>query len=141
VTFSNVTGVVAGAPIRLSIERLWELLAQFSMHPRDLLSLNGLHRLLREARGGRTTRGEPDLRRISSALAGRLHGQTVVPMRQVEVELGDEGFSCEGERFLFATIIDQVLAPAPGSNLFNQLTVKRPESSEGQDYHFEPKHA
>jgi len=122
VSAANIIPVMPGVPLVLGRERHWQLAAQFAMHPRDLMSLNGLRQLLETCRppGDRPPQLVRDLRtRVSS----RLHRQMVIPLTQVEVELDPAAFLCEGEMFLFGRVLSALLRDRPHSRTFTEVTL------------------
>jgi len=136
-TFTNITPVTPGLPMGLDRERYWRLLAKLNMHPTDLHRQEGLELLIDEAEGGRTGGGGPEILRVQVGTSSQLHRRMVVPMRQVELELADSSFLCPGQMYLFASVLDRLLARPPGSTVYNQLTVTGRPS--GVVYRFPPR--
>jgi type VI secretion system protein ImpG len=136
VTFSNITSVHPGAQLVLGRERFWQLLALFTMHPHDLASRNGIELLLREAEGGRLDSRAPEILEVRSTLSNRLYRRTMVPLRRIEVSVSDDSFSCEGQMFLFATVLSRVFAPPPRTLVFSEVVVRGVPS--GVTYAFAP---
>jgi type VI secretion system protein ImpG len=136
VTFMNVSPVVSGRALKLVHDHHWRLLAEFNMHPDDLFSLAGLQQLMEAARCGTTGLVMPQIRSVTSRLSSRLHQQTMVPVRQILVEVEEEAYTCEGQAYLFATILNSLFASPPTELVFHQLTVRI--ASTGVDYSFPP---
>jgi type VI secretion system protein ImpG len=134
--FTNVTPVLPGAPLVLGRERFWELLALYTMHPRDLCSRNGIELLLREAEGARVDSRAPEILEVRTAISNRLHRRTMVPVRQVEISVSDDSFACEGQMYLFAVVLSRLFAPQRGTLVFNEVAVRGVPS--GVTYRFAP---
>lgn len=134
-TFTNVAPVTPGLPVGLGRERFWRLLAQLNMHPAELCS-QGIELLVDDSEGGRSGGGGPEIIEVRASTSSRLFRRTVVPMQQVQVVLSDTSFLCEGQMFLFASVLDRLFARPPGSTTFVQLTVQG--SPSGTTYRFAP---
>jgi type VI secretion system protein ImpG len=135
-TFANVTPVTPGAVLSLGRDRLWRLLAVFAMHPADLASRNGIEQLLREVGGASLDSQLPEIVEVSCRTSGRVYRRTMVPLRQVEIAVTDDSFSCAGQLYLFAAVISRLFA-AQGvaqSPVFTEVTVRGVPS--GAEYRF-----
>jgi type VI secretion system protein ImpG len=123
VSSRNITPVVPGVPLILGRERHWQLVAQFAMHPRDLMSLNGIRQLLATCRAPAAERPPQLVRDVRTRVSSRLHRQMVLPLTQVELELEEGAFLCEGERYLFGRLLAALLIDRPQSRTFTEVTV------------------
>lgn len=133
--FDNPVGVSSASPLVLTKERHWELLALFSMHPADLVSRNGLQRLLQTCFDVRSSGSMlPRVVDVTRAIASRLHRQTVVPVTRVEITLDEESFASPGQAFLFARVLAMVLLHRPEDLAFTEVRVRCQPS--GQEYIF-----
>ncbi len=124
VTFDNITPVVAGEPLRLDLERHWHLLSIFKQSPESMISQRGITQLLDEATQGKTGVNSPEIVSASYRHTGNLVQQTIVPKRQINIELLESDFQGVGQLFLFANLLSHLFIRPAGSLVFNQLTVK-----------------
>ncbi|MBK8480745.1 MAG: type VI secretion system baseplate subunit TssF [Proteobacteria bacterium] len=121
----NLTPIAGARELALGRDEQWDLLALFTMHPQDVSSINGLTQLLRRARDGRSPLGGlPEVRAVRSTTSSRLHRQAVVPMREVEVEVGAEAFVCEGHLWLFGQVLRLLFSARGPSPVFHRLTLR-----------------
>jgi len=121
----NLAPIAGARELALGRDELWDLLALFTMHPQDVGSVNGLTQLLQRARSGRSPLGgAPEVRAVRSRLSTRLHRQAVVPLREVEVDVGGEAFVCEGHLWLFGQVLRSLFGPRGPSPVFHRLTLR-----------------
>jgi len=125
-TFANITPVTPGGALSLGRDRFWRLLALFAMHPSDLASRNGLEQLLREVGGAGIDNPIPEIVEVSCRTSGRLYRRTMVPLRQIEIGVTDDSFSCVGQLYLFAAVVSRLFASAGvvQSPVFTEVTVR-----------------
>lgn len=135
VKFHNIEPLTPPERAAVGDDHHWKLLALFTMHPHDLFSVNGITRLMSMARGTRDVR-LPDIRRVTSSLGGVLHRRTLVPMRQILVEVEEASFEHEGQLALFGFLLRSLLARPSGSRVFNRLAVRAEPS--GRTFDFDP---
>ena len=134
--FQNVGGVVAPAPLQVDRDRHWELLALFSMHPRDLMAKDGLAQLLQACLDLKSSSSQmmPDILDVRVNSGTRLRQRTVVPVTHVHVDLAREAFAAEGELFLFSRVLAHLLMDRPASTVVTEVTVRG--VPDGGEYHF-----
>lgn len=125
VDFANVTPVTRGEPLGLVRERYWRLMALFSCQPSDLYGVNGLQQLVAAASGGRAGSPVPSVQRVSSTTTARLHRQTMVPVREIEVEVDDASVEHEGQLCLLARVLAGLFGQTsrPGQ-IFYRVTLR-----------------
>lgn len=119
------------------LEDLWDSLALLQMRPNDLCSANGLRQLIRVARSGREGTGpEPEVLNVRWRAGSRVYRRTVVPVREVDVELAERSFESPGELFLFARVLSELFRRQGDSPAFWALNVRAVPS--GVQYRFGP---
>lgn len=133
--FSNRSLVSPSSPLLVAKDRHWELLALFTMHPRDLMSVEGLQQILQTCHELRSTdQLIPTIQRVATTPSTRLHHQTVVPVVHVWVDLESRSFSGPGEVFLFARVLAHLFIDRPASTVLTQVTVT--SKPDGTTYFF-----
>jgi type VI secretion system protein ImpG len=125
VEFKSATPIVPPIPLVVGEDRHWEMLAQFAMHPKDLMSLNGLRVLLDSCRTHVTASAKPSLvSDVRTSVATRLHRRMVLPVTRVEILLERAAFVNAGESFLFARLLSVLFQDRPQTQTFTDLTVR-----------------
>ena len=134
--FNNRSPVVPPAPLQVARDRHWELLALFTMHPKDQMSVDGLSQLLQASAdaGASSEQLMPIIRGVRITSGSRLRQRTVVPVTHVHVDLARETFGPEGELFLFARVLAHLFMDRPTSTVVTEVTVSG--VPDGGRYHF-----
>lgn len=134
---------IVGGPVpprALTVARLqllWAAMAELTQHPNDLCSVNGLTQLVREARSGREGVGrEPEILDVRSRLGARVYRRTVVPLRDVEIDLAERGFDGPGQLFLFGRVLSELFRRRGDTPTFWAVGVRGLPS--GVSYRFGP---
>jgi len=144
--FRNIVAVTKPARPPLGSELHWRLLSHLSATRSALLSAPALRTMLElydvqgilDQQTGRANRLRIEGIRSSSATSTRrlIEGAPVRGTR-VEVELDEAHFAGPGDAFLFASVIDELLAARDGLNVFSELAVRLSPSR--RDYGFPPR--
>ncbi len=134
--FNNRSPVAPPAPLQVTRDRYWELLALFTMHPLDQMSVDGLSQLLQASTDIRSSSEQmmPDIREVRVTSGTRLRQRTVVPVTHVHVDLAQDTFAAEGELFLFARVLAHLYMDRPASTVVTEVTVNGVPG--GGSYHF-----
>ena len=138
-TFRNISRPTAPIPPPLGADAYWRMLAHLAIDYRSLADIDAVRGLLVvydfPARVDR--QAERFLRILSESIVGAsaTPGTRLfrgAPVRGVNVELlfDEERLTNEGERFLFGTIFNAIVADAVSLNAYSQLVVRGTKSSE-----------
>jgi type VI secretion system protein ImpG len=123
-SFANLTPVIPGSELRIGRDRLWQRLAEYAAHPRELASMHGLRLLLEESATGRPGEVIPEIVDLQREAASRLHQRTVVPLRRLTIVVREDAFVGEGQMLLFASVLSKLFQRPPNSLLFTEVTVR-----------------
>jgi type VI secretion system protein ImpG len=140
--FKNITHVTL--PIRPPFGKAlhWRLISHLALNYRSLadaealrsvLALYNFQAIVDRQRGSANTRRIESIRTVGTRPVERL--VKGVPVRGVgsTVELDESGFTGEGDLYLFASVIDEVLAAHAGLNTFSELKARaHPSQAEYQ---------
>lgn len=131
-TFTNLTGVTAPLPPPIGRELQWRVLAHMAMSYRSITELEVLRSTLdvynfqaivdRQAARANQLRLAA-IKSIAVRPTDRLYRGAPVRGVAADVELDEGGFAGEGEMYLFASILNEMLAAYVSLNSFTQLTV------------------
>lgn len=116
---------------------LWRLLAQMSMGPEDLASVSGLEQLIQACGRGRfALTGEPKISAVRSHLSQHLHQRTMVPLREVQLDLEESSFINHGQLYLFGNVLSQLFRRCSDPNVLYRVQVRANPS--GRHFAFGP---
>ncbi|MDI1433600.1 MULTISPECIES: type VI secretion system baseplate subunit TssF [Polyangium] len=131
-SFTNVTGVTAPLPPPMGRELQWRVLSHMAMSYRSITELDVLRSVLeiynfpalidRQAARANQLRMQA-IKSIRVRPTDRLYRGAPVRGVATEVELDEGGFAGEGEMYLFASILNEMLAAYVSLNSFTQLSV------------------
>jgi type VI secretion system protein ImpG len=132
-TFKNLIGVTQPLPPPVGRELQWRVLAHMAMSYRSIVELEVLRSTVdiynfqaihdRQAARANQLRMAA-IRDISVRPTDRLYRGAPVRGVRADVELDENGFSGEGEMYLFASILSEMLASYVSLNSFTQLSVR-----------------
>lgn len=131
-SFTNVTGVTQPLPPPVGRELQWRVLAHMAMSYRSITELEVLRSTVdiynfqalvdRQAARANQLRLAA-IKSIAVRPTDRLYRGAPVRGVAAEVELDEGGFASEGEMYLFASILNEMLSAYVSLNSFTQLTV------------------
>jgi type VI secretion system protein ImpG len=131
-SFTNLTGVTAPLPPPIGRELQWRVLAHMAMSYRSITDLEVLRATVdlynfqaivdRQAARANQLRLAA-IKSIRVRPTDRLYRGAPVRGVAVDVELDEGGFVGEGEMYLFASILNEMLGSYVSLNSFTQLTV------------------
>jgi type VI secretion system protein ImpG len=131
-SFTNLTGVTAPLPPPMGRELQWRVLSHMAMSYRSITELEVLRSVLeiynfpaivdRQAARANQLRMQA-IKSIRVRPTDRLYRGAPVRGIAAEVELDEGGFAGEGEMYLFASILNEMLAGYVSLNSFTQLSV------------------
>ena len=131
-SFTNVTGVTAPLPPPMGRELQWRVLSHMAMSYRSITELDVLRSMLeiynfpalidRQAARANQLRMQA-IKSIRVRPTDRLYRGAPVRGVATEIELDEGGFAGEGEMYLFASILNEMLASYVSLNSFTQLSV------------------
>lgn len=132
-TFTNLAGVTQPLPPPIGRELQWRVLAHMAMSYRSITELEVLRATLDiynfQAVADRQAARANQLRlaaikAIEVRPTDRLYRGAPVRGVATHVELDEDGFSSEGDMYLFASILNEMLAAYVSLNSFTQLSVR-----------------
>ncbi len=140
-TVRNITPVVPSCSPPADSDIFWRLLSNMSLNFVSLNNVGALRSIL-SAYDFRALHDKPKAKSLEKMLAGIIHIESkesdrifkglVLRGSQSEVQLNVDAFSCEGELYLFSSILNEFLALYSRINSFHQLIVK--ETVHGEIY-------
>ncbi len=145
-TFKNVIGVTQPLPPPVGRELQWRVLAHMAMSYRSIAELEVLRttvdiynfHALHDRQAARANQLRvAAIKDVKVKPTDRLYRGAPVRGVRAEVELDENGFSGEGEMYLFASILHEMFASYVSLNSFTQLRVRG--SNTNVVYEWEPK--
>lgn len=143
--FKNIGGLSATYAPPLSGDTLWKIISNMSLNYQSMADIHALQVILEtydfpgaydDKQARRTRKMLQGIRSIRQQDADRIwHGLPVRGVR-TELELDLTHFLCEGDMYLFASVLNELFCGFTGLNSFHQLQVK---SSEGVVYAWAPR--
>lgn len=139
--FKNILPVSAAHPPPFKGEMLWKILSNMSLNYIPLSNVEAFReilgvyhfRALYERRSARhLVQSLAGITAIESGAKDRIFKGFPVRGTQTRMTLNQENFSCEGELYLFASVLNEFLALYATENGFHQLVVKN--STNGKEY-------
>jgi len=131
-SFTNLTGVTQPLPPPVGRELQWRVLSHMAMSYRSITELEVLRSMLeiynfpavtdRQAARANQLRMQA-IKSIRVRPTDRLYRGAPVRGIATEIELDEGGFAGEGEMYLFASILHEMLASYVSLNSFTQLSV------------------
>lgn len=141
VSFQNITPVIPPFNPPLEGDILWRLLSNMSLNYIALTNISALKAVI-SAYDFRALHDRPRARVLEKTLQGmvsiscrqtdRLHGGLPVRGMQTRLVLDQRSFSCEGDMYLFGSVLNEFLALYATVNSFHQLIVV--EARRGEEY-------
>jgi type VI secretion system protein ImpG len=133
VTFSNITSVTPHVPAPMGRELQWRAVAHAAIGLRALtepevlravIDVYNLHAIIdrQAARANELRVGA--LRDVRVRPEERLHRGAAVRGVAIDVDLDEDGFSGEGDLFLFSAVLDRLLGEHVSINTFARTTVR-----------------
>ena len=145
VTFTNISLATATLPPNIGSEALWQLLSNMSLNYQSLSNLPALRSVLRTYDFPAAFDNE-SARRTRLILSGLKSIQNTrmnrfwegLPIRGIHtrMEIDAEHFICEGDMYLFASILNEFFALYSSINSFHELEV---HSTSGTTYRWQPR--
>jgi type VI secretion system protein ImpG len=145
-SFTNLTGVTAPLPPPIGRDLQWRVLAHMAMSYRSITELEVLRatveiynfQALHDRQAARANQLRlAAIKAINVRPTDRLYRGAPVRGVAAEIELEESGFAGEGEMYLFASIMNEMLSSYVSLNSFTQLTVTG--TSTRVVYKWEPK--
>lgn len=132
-TFKNLVGVTQPLPPPVGRELQWRVLAHMAMSYRSITELEVLRKTVeiynfqaihdrQAARANQLRLGA--IRDVSVRPTDRLYRGAPVRGIAADIELDEDGFAGEGEMYLFASLLNEMLASYVSLNSFTKLTVR-----------------
>lgn len=141
VSFKNITPVIPPFNPPLEGDTLWRLLSNMSLNYIALTNISAFKAII-AAYDFRARHDRPRARVLEKVLQGmisiscqqtdRLHGGLPVRGMRTRLVLDQRSFSCEGDMYLFGSVINEFLALYATVNSFHQLIVV--EARRGEEY-------
>lgn len=141
VRFSNITPVTPSYRPPLEGDLLWQLLSNMSLNYISLTNVHALRAVL-TAYDFRAPYDRPRARilekilkgmiRISCTETDRIYGGLPVRGAQTRLSLDQNAFSCEGDMYIFGSILNEFFALYATVNSFHQFILV--EENRGQEY-------
>jgi len=141
--FQNLTPPTRSVLPRLEGDLLWRLISHLSLNYLSLASLDGLRGILRlydlhalyDRQQARALENRLEaIRSVEATPEGRLLRGAPVRGTHAQIALDEEGFSSEGEMYLFGSVLEEFLALYVSVNSFSHLTVRAVRSGERYDW-------
>jgi type VI secretion system protein ImpG len=145
-SFTNLAGVTAPLPPPVGRDLQWRVLAHMAMSYRSITELEVLRatveiynfQALHDRQAARANQLRlAAIKSINVRPTDRLYRGAPVRGVAAEIELEESGFAGEGEMYLFASILNEMLSSYVSLNSFTQLTVTG--TSTRVVYKWEPK--
>jgi type VI secretion system protein ImpG len=145
-TFKNIIGVTQPLPPPVGRELQWRVLAHMAMSYRSIAELEVLRttvdvynfQALHDRQAARANQLRiAAIKNITVRPTDRLYRGAPVRGVRAELELDENGFAGEGEMYLFASIVNEMLASYVSLNSFTQLRVRGTNTN--VVYEWEPK--
>lgn len=141
VSFRNITPVIPPLNPPLEGDLLWRLLSNMSLNYIGLTDINALKAII-SVYDFRSRHDRPRARILEKILQGmvsiscrqtdRLHNGLPVRGIRTKLILDQRSFSCEGDMYLFGSILNEFFALYATVNSFHQLIVE--EAKRGEEY-------
>lgn len=137
--FTNIIPVTPPYAPPLEGDTLWRLLSNMSLNYLPLTNINALRgivatydfRAVHDSRRARVLDRVLDgMLSIRTRETDRIHRGLPLRGTRTELTLSQRKFSCEGDMFLFASVINEFLALYGTVNSFHQLIVREEKSGE-----------
>jgi type VI secretion system protein ImpG len=144
-SFRNITQLSATYPPPMSGDTLWRIISNMSLNYQSLADVNALRVVLEtydfpgfydDKQARRTRKMLDGIKAVNQQARDRIwHG---LPVRGVctTIDMDTSHFLCEGDMFLFASILNEFFCSFTSLNTFHQLQVK---SSDGAIYAWAPR--
>lgn len=145
VTFTNVRPVTPCYTPPIEKDGLWSLISNMSLNYLSLTKPEAFKRILLaydfagqqdDSKGKKHHRLINGIDNITTKPSDMLYEGAPVRAMHTQLHLNSKHFLCEGELYLFASVINEFLSLYSSMNSFNQLNVT---STDGGDYSWQPR--
>jgi type VI secretion system protein ImpG len=132
-TFANIRGIAPSARPPLGEGLHWRLISHLALNHLSIDSVDAFRGIIelynfralydrQAARKGELTM--EGIRKVESEPEEWFYGGTLVRGRHTYLEMDEANFSCEGEMYLFASVLEVFLGLYSSLNSFSRLEVK-----------------
>ncbi|MGF1805567.1 type VI secretion system baseplate subunit TssF, partial [Aliivibrio sifiae] len=145
VEFTNIRAVTPCYTPPIEKDGLWSLISNMSLNYLSLTKPEAFKRILLaydfagqqdDAKGKKHQRLINGIENITTKPSDMLYEGAPVRAMNTHLQLNSKHFLCEGELYLFASVINEFLSLYTSINSFNQLNVT---STDGGDYSWQPR--